>query len=92
MGAPDLILHNGRFTILDKSNPVASAVTITEGKFASIGREEDVMPLAGSATRVINPRGRSGSPELMDNHIPEDGRFHQIGRGSFNTALTGCEY
>ena len=28
---PDLILHNGRFTTLDRSNPVASAVAIKDG-------------------------------------------------------------
>jgi predicted amidohydrolase YtcJ len=27
--APDLILHRGRFTTLDRSNPTASAVAIT---------------------------------------------------------------
>jgi predicted amidohydrolase YtcJ len=81
-GAPDLILHHGRFTTLDKSNPVASAVAITEGKFTSVGHDEDVMPLAGSATRVINLKGRSGLPGLIDNHI------HFIRGGlTFNTEL-----
>jgi len=36
--AADLILHNGRLTTLDRSNPTATAVAIQEGKFVvSVG-------------------------------------------------------
>ena len=51
---PDLILHNGRFTTLDRTNPTASAVAIEDGRFVAVGREQDVMPLAGPATEVID--------------------------------------
>jgi len=47
----DLILRNGRFTTLDRSNPTAIAVAITDGLFTAVGREEDVMRLAGPSTR-----------------------------------------
>ena len=36
--APDLVLHRGLFTTLDRSKPVASAVAITDGKFSAVGR------------------------------------------------------
>ena len=52
--APDLILHNGRLTTLDRSNPTATAVAIRDGKFVRVGGDADVMSLAGSATRVID--------------------------------------
>ena len=38
--APDLILHRGLFTTLDRSNPTASAVAIGDGKFTAVGRDE----------------------------------------------------
>ena len=80
--APDLILHHGRFTTLDRSNPAASAVAITDGKFTAVGRDEDVVPLAGANTRVIDLKGRTGLPGLIDNHI------HFIRGGlTFNTEL-----
>ncbi|NTX49296.1 hypothetical protein HT749_38585, partial [Burkholderia cepacia] len=41
---PDLILHNGRFTTLDRANPVATAVAIKDGRFAAVGHDADVMP------------------------------------------------
>jgi len=43
--AADLILHNGRLTTLDRSNPTATAVAIQEGKFVRVGGDADVMSL-----------------------------------------------
>ena len=67
--APDLILHRGLFTTLDRSNPTASAVAITNGKFTGVGHDHEVMPLAGERTRVIDLRGRRVLPGLIDNHL-----------------------
>ena len=66
---PDVILHHGRFTTLDRSNPVASAVAIRQGVFTAVGGDADVMPLAGDSTRVIDLQGRSVLPGLIDNHL-----------------------
>src|SRR5258706_7166807 len=67
--AAALILHNGRVTTLDGSNPAATAVAIRDGKFARVGGDADVMSLAGSATRVIDLKGRRALPGLIDNHL-----------------------
>ena len=66
---PDLILRNGRFTTLDRANPTADAVAIKDGRFTRVGRAEDVLPLAGSHTRVIDLQGRRVLPGLIDNHL-----------------------
>ncbi|WP_418120438.1 amidohydrolase [Variovorax sp. 350MFTsu5.1] len=66
---PDLILHNGRFTTLDRANPVAEAVAIKDGRFTRVGRAEEVLPLAGGATRVIDLQGKRVLPGLIDNHL-----------------------
>ncbi|WP_295374191.1 amidohydrolase [uncultured Pseudacidovorax sp.] len=66
---PDLILHNGRFTTLDRANPMADAVAIRDGRFLRVGRREDVLPLAGPATRVVDLQGRAVLPGLIDNHL-----------------------
>jgi predicted amidohydrolase YtcJ len=68
-GSPDLILHRGRFTTLDRSNPVASAVAIKDGVFSAVGRDEDVMPLAIPTTRIVDLKGRRALPGLIDNHL-----------------------
>ena len=67
--AAALILYNGRITTLDRSNPTATAVAIGDGKFVRVGRDADVMSLAGSATRVIDLKGRRVLPGLIDNHL-----------------------
>ncbi|EUC19964.1 UNVERIFIED_ORG: hypothetical protein BDU10_8350 [Burkholderia sp. CF145] len=66
--SPDLVLHNGRFTTLNRANPTASAVAIKDGKFMAVGDNADIMSLAGTATKVIDLKGRSVLPGLIDNH------------------------
>lgn len=66
---PDLILRNGRFTTLDRANPTADAVAIKDGRYTRVGRAEDVLPLAGPSTRVIDLQGQRVLPGLIDNHL-----------------------
>src|SRR5437870_6183572 len=80
--AVDLILHHGVVTTLDRSNPTATAVAIENGRFTAVGRDEEVMPLSGASTRVIDLKGRRVLPGLNDNHL------HIIRGGlSFNMEL-----
>ncbi len=65
----DFILRSGRFTTLDRSNPTATAVAITDGRSTSVGRDEDVMPLAGASTLIIDLKRRRALPGLIDNHL-----------------------
>ena len=67
--APDLILFNGRFHTLDPANPVAGAVAVSRGKFSAVGIDRDIRKLAGEATILIDLRGRSALPGLIDNHL-----------------------
>lgn len=69
MAAPDLILHRGLFSTLDRSNPAANAVAIKDGRFTAVGREEEVLPLADHSTRIIDLHGRRVLPGLIDNHL-----------------------
>ena len=66
---PDLILHNGQFTTLDRSNPQADAVAIKDGRFMAVGVERDIMALAGSGSHVIDLKGRRAIPGLIDSHM-----------------------
>jgi predicted amidohydrolase YtcJ len=67
--APDLILFNGRFHTLDPANPVVGAVAVSRGKFSAVGIDRDVRKLAGEATKLIDLKGRSAVPGLIDNHL-----------------------
>jgi predicted amidohydrolase YtcJ len=67
--APELILHSGLIVTLDPAQPVANTVAISEGRFTQVGSANDILPLAGHRTRVIDLKGRRVLPGLMDNHI-----------------------
>ena len=64
----DLILHHGLIKTLDRTNPIASAVAIKDGKFLAVGHDAEVMALAGPGTRVIDLKGKRVLPGLIDNH------------------------
>ncbi|TDS70976.1 amidohydrolase [Comamonas sp. JUb58] len=66
---PELILHRGLFTTLDKSKPTASAVAIQNGRFLKVGEDHEVMALAGADTKIIDLRGKRVLPGLIDNHL-----------------------
>jgi len=65
---PDLILHGGKFTTLDRAKPNVSAVAIKNGRFTHVGDDRDVLALAGPATKVVDLNGRRVLPGLCDNH------------------------
>jgi predicted amidohydrolase YtcJ len=67
--APELILLNGRFTTLDKSNPTATAVAIKDSKFTAVGSDSEVSQLKSDGTRTVDLKGRSALPGLIDNHL-----------------------
>ena len=67
--APELILHSGLIVTLDPAQPVANTVAISEGCFTHVGSANEILPLAGHRTRVIDLKGRRVLPGLMDNHI-----------------------
>jgi predicted amidohydrolase YtcJ len=69
LAPPDLILHRGLFTTLDRANPTASAVAISDGRFVRVGRDHEVLPLAGPNTRVVDLQGQRVLPGLIDNHL-----------------------
>jgi predicted amidohydrolase YtcJ len=65
----DLILYNGRFSTLDRSNGSPEAVAIADGRFLSVGRARDVEATAGSTTKRVDLQGRRVIPGLIDSHM-----------------------
>lgn len=68
MTHPDIIFHHANITTLDRSKPTATAVAIKDGRFTAVGTDQEIMPLAGRNTRVVDLQGRSVLPGLFDNH------------------------
>jgi predicted amidohydrolase YtcJ len=64
--AQDLNLVNGRIHTLDPRNSVVSAVAIRNGRIASAG---NTAPPRTANTRVIDLRGRTVVPGLIEGHV-----------------------
>jgi predicted amidohydrolase YtcJ len=62
--ATDLVFVNGRIHTMDERNPLVSAVAIRDGKFISVGNAAH----PGGNARVINLRGRTVVPGLIESH------------------------
>jgi predicted amidohydrolase YtcJ len=66
-GSRDVKLVNGKIHTFDGRNSIVSSVTIKDGKFTAVGRGEHSDD-DSRCTRVINLRGRTAVPGLVDNH------------------------
>src|SRR5439155_21779249 len=64
--APDTVLINGKIHTMDDENTIVSSVSITDGRFAEIGHASRGQH--GHDTRVIDLRGRTLVPGIIDNH------------------------
>ncbi|HZL93474.1 MAG TPA: amidohydrolase [Vicinamibacterales bacterium] len=67
--APDTILINGKIITLDSRSMVAMGLAVTDGRITATGSTDDVRRLAGPSTRVIDLRGRTVIPGLIDSHL-----------------------
>jgi hypothetical protein len=63
---PDLILTNGRIHTMDEHNRVVSTVAIKDGKFIEVG--SGARWPQGRETTLIDLRGRTVVPGIIDNH------------------------
>jgi predicted amidohydrolase YtcJ len=63
--ATDLVLVNGRVHTMDRNNTVASTLTIRNGRFLTVG---GAAPKPGPGVRIIDLRGRTVVPGIIDNH------------------------
>ena len=61
-GGEELVLVNGRIHSMDRNNTVAKTVTIRNGRFAALNASP------GRGARVVDLRGRTVVPGIIDNH------------------------
>ena len=64
----DLVLVNGKVVTVDDRFTIAQAVAIKGQRIAAVGSTADMRKLAGPSAKVIDLRGRTVIPGLIDNH------------------------
>lgn len=77
----DLVMVNGGIYTMDPADPWAEAMAIRDGLIVAVGSNEDVGPLTGPRTRIVDLTGRMALPGFHDVHI------HPLGGGY---TLLGC--
>jgi predicted amidohydrolase YtcJ len=65
---PDSIFTNGKIITADPDFSVVNAVAIRDGRFVAVGTAEEVGPLAGPSTVIVDLKGGTVLPGLIDTH------------------------
>src|SRR6266496_4896634 len=65
----DLVLLNAKVLTVDDRFREAAALAVRDGRFVAVGSNDDMRPYIGSGTRVIDGRGRTAVPGLIDTHV-----------------------
>lgn len=65
----DYVFHNGRVFTADEDNPWAEAVAMHGRRIVAVGWDDQILPLAGPTTTVIDLQDRLMIPGLNDAHV-----------------------
>ena len=64
----DSIYHNGKIVTVSEARPVAQAVAIRGNRFIAVGSDAEVMKTRGASTKVVDLKGQSVVPGLIESH------------------------
>jgi predicted amidohydrolase YtcJ len=68
----DLVFRNGKVITVDGRSSVAQAIAITGDRIAAVGPDDAMTAHIAPGTRVIDLKGRSVTPGLIDGHAHMD--------------------
>ncbi len=76
----DLILRGGKVVTVDERFSIAEAVAVRDGRVEAVGSDAEVAKLRGPRTEVVELRGRTVLPGLIDSHAhPADACMTEAG-------------
>ncbi len=70
---PDLIVHHGKIATVDDKFSVVEALAVRGDRVVAVGKNDDVLKLAGRETKLVDLRGRTVIPGLCDSHVHASG-------------------
>lgn len=63
------VLYNGRILTLDAGSTIAEAISLRGERIEATGRSKDLLARAAPSARIVDLRGRTVIPGLIDSHI-----------------------
>ena len=67
--AADLVLINGTVLTVDARDSIAQAVAVAGNRIVAVGTTDEIKGRIGASTEVIDLRGRTVTPGLIDTHV-----------------------
>jgi len=67
-GDADTVLVNGKIVTVDDRFTIAQAVAIKDGRIVGVGKSDAIRKQAGKDAKVIDLKGKTVIPGLIDNH------------------------
>lgn len=64
----DLILRNGKIVTVNKAFDIESAIAIRGDQVLSVGNDDAMLALGGPGTRIVDLKGHTVIPGLIDDH------------------------
>jgi len=83
----DLVLRGGRIVTVDDARPEAQALAVNGDTIVAIGSNQEVQPLIGPNTRVIDLKGGLATPGFIDAHV----HFTGVGEAARNLKLANAK-
>ena len=80
----DLVLTNGRIVTVEDARPEVQALAVRGGRIEALGTADEIKPLIGPSTTVIDLHGQLAVPGLIESH----GHFTGIGEMKQELDLT----
>src|SRR5262249_21092418 len=65
----DLVVLNGKIVTVDPRSSIVEAAAVRDGRFVAVGANAEVKKLVGDHTRVIDARGKTVVPGLIETHV-----------------------
>lgn len=64
----DMVIYNGSIYTMEAESPIVSALSVKEGKIAYVGNDQVALQQAGSNTTVLDLKGKTLTPGLIESH------------------------
>ena len=76
---PDIILTNGKVITVDKDFTISEAIAIEKDKIVAVGSNVEIRKRSGRKTRIIDLKGKTVIPGLIDAHLhPESASVSEL--------------